>query len=88
MKYPDVLEEVYEMKLRVSNEVLEEMDEMLGSIPGPEKLIGKPYEEWAPQDIQLLSTVWPLDGDNKLTKLIVKKEIQAMQEARSLVEEG
>jgi len=53
--------------------IVDEWIEPLGDIGSPEKLIGKPYEEWTPQDLQMLGQVYGAEP-NALSDLIFTKK--------------
>jgi hypothetical protein len=53
-----------------------EIEPILDSLGSPEKLIGKPYEQWTPQDLQVLSQIY----GKTLETFIAKKEINSLIE--------
>jgi len=67
---------VVALKLKAVDEYIEKYIEPLLDIGSPEKLIGKPYNEWTPQDFQMLSVIY---GD-KFEKFIFKKEYESVRE--------
>jgi len=75
-------QEIIELKLKVADEFIEEIIEPLGEIGSPEKLIGKPYEQWTPADIQILGQIYGPEP-NALSDLIFKK---SYEEVRKLEE--
>jgi len=52
------LKQVIEEDLRAIDEIIAEDIDVLADIGNPEKLIGKKYEEWTPQDLQMLMGVY------------------------------
>ncbi len=68
-----VIDEVVELKLKAVDRIIEEFIDPIGEIGNPEKLIGKKYEEWNPQDVQRLSQVYGTGDDTPLSKLIFKR---------------
>ena len=67
------IEEVVALKLKAVDMFIEEVIEPLGQLGNPEKLIGKKYEDWTVQDLQLLGQVYGKEP-NALSKLIFDKE--------------
>jgi len=45
-------------------------------------LIGKKYESWTPQDIQLLTNVYGQGDDTPLARLIFNKSYQEVQDLK------
>jgi len=72
----DACKYVIELKMKAVDEFIEKYVEPLLDIGSPEKLIGKPYNEWTPQDFQMLSMIY---GD-KFEKFIFKKEYESVLE--------
>jgi hypothetical protein len=70
--FTKALEEVIEEDMKAIDAVIEEDIEVLAELGNPEKLIGKPYEEWTPQDIQQLKQVY--GNDETLNKFMFNKE--------------
>lgn len=81
------LKEVIAEDLKALDAVIEEDIEVLSHIGNPEKLIGKPYEEWTPQDKQRLAQIYGSD-DNTLDKFIFKREYEDVLEKERALEEG
>ena len=72
--------EVIELKLKIADEFIEEIIKPLGDIGNPEKLLGKPYEEWSPAELQMLSQIYGTEDDTALAKLIFDKSYKEVQE--------
>lgn len=72
-------EEVIELKLKVADQFIEEIVEPLQDLGNPEKLIGKPYEQWSTADIQILGQLYGPEP-NALSKLIFTKEYEKLQD--------
>ena len=79
-----IVAELIKEDLAVMDEIVEEDIEALGDIGNPEKLIGKKYEEWTPQDLQMLGQIYGSQEPNRLSKFIFNKEYSKVQE----LEEG
>jgi len=75
-----IVAKLIEEDLAVMDEIVEEDIEALGDIGNPEKLIGKKYEEWTPQDLQMLGQVYGNQEPNRLSKFIFNKEYSKVQE--------
>lgn len=75
--FTTALDEVIAEDLEALDAVIEEDIEVLGDIGNPEKLIGKPYEEWTPQDKQRLAQIY--GSDETLSKFIFKREYEAVK---------
>jgi len=65
---------VIALKLKVLKRFHDEYVAPLERFGSPEKLLGKPYELWTPQDIQMLGQVYGSGNDTPLARLIAKKE--------------
>ncbi len=88
----EIVEELIQEELEILDEVIAEEVEVLDHMGNPEKLIGKPYDAWTPEDIQTLAMVYGTEAStggkpNPLTRLIVSKEWDKLQKAKQAVEE-
>ena len=72
--FTEAVKELIEFDLQVMDEFIEEEIEALADIGNPEKLLGKKYEEWTPQDLQMLITVYGTQEPNRLSDFIFNKE--------------
>ena len=77
---------VIEIKLAVIDRFIEEYIEPMADIGSPEKLIGKKYEEWTPQDIQQLGQIYGTGNDTSLAKIIFKRKYEALKMLEQEVE--
>uniref|UniRef100_A0A6M3IUL9 Uncharacterized protein n=1 Tax=viral metagenome TaxID=1070528 RepID=A0A6M3IUL9_9ZZZZ len=68
--------EVIELMLKAVDEYIEEVIEPISQIGSPEKLLGKKYEEWTPQDLQMMSQIY----GEKLEDFIFKREYEKVKE--------
>lgn len=74
------VKDIIKLKLEVVDEFIKDYIEPLLDVGSPENLIGKKYEEWTPQDLQMLSQIY---GD-KLNDFIFNKaykEVRVMEQA-------
>ena len=67
------------MKMDVVDEYIKDIIDKIGDIGSPEKLIGKKYEEWTPEDLQRLAGVYGEGDDTPLAKLIFNKEYEKVK---------
>ena len=72
------IQEIVELKLKVVDEFIEDVIEPLGEIGNPEKLIGKPYEQWTPQELQALGQIYG-NEPNALSELIFRKSYEEVK---------
>ena len=83
MKQTDLtqaIDEVVELKMLAADQLIEELVEPLADIGSPEQLIKKPYEQWTPQDLAMLTTIYGKEEPNPLSNLIFRKEYEEVQE--------
>ena len=73
------IDETLALLLDVADEYLDEITEQIEDVGSPEKLIGKPYEVWTPQDFMMLSQVYGGEP-NPLSNLIFNKEYKKVLE--------
>ncbi len=76
----EIAEEVNKLCQSVMEEILQEVTKELEDFGNPEKLIGKPFEQWTPQDMQLLGRIYGDDPNNPLSKLIFNRMYQNVLE--------
>lgn len=62
--------DIVELKLKAIDSFIQDVIEPLEEVGSPEKLIGKPYKQWTPQDLQMMSMIYK----DKLDKYIFDKE--------------
>lgn len=75
-----MIDEVVKMKMDIVDEYIDEVVDAIGDIGSPEKLIGKKYETWTPQDLQLLAGVYGPGDDTPLGRLIFDREYNKVKE--------
>jgi hypothetical protein len=73
------VDEVTALKLKVIDEYIDEIVDVIANIGNPEKLIGKKHEDWTPLDLQLLSQAYGPDDTTPLAKLIFSKEYEKVK---------
>lgn len=79
-KYLAIVEEALDELLTLANECIEEMTEELEVVKSPEKLIGKPYEQWTEQDKAILYQIYGPGEPNALSDLVFSKELEQVEE--------
>ena len=74
-----VIAEMIEEDLAILDELVEEEIKPLADLGDPEKLIGKKFEEWTPEDLQLLIQAY---GNNpQLEDFLFERGHKDMKEA-------
>ena len=72
--------DVIELKLKAVDQFIEDVIEPISEVGSPEKLIGKKYEEWTPQDFRMMSQIYGKD----LEKYIFNKEYKTVKDLEEL----
>ena len=67
-------QEVVDLKMEIVDELVKDFIDEIGDIGSPEKLLGKIYADWTPQDLELLANVYGNGDNTPLAKLIFAKE--------------
>ncbi len=83
--FTENVDEIVKLKMDVADEYISEVVDAIGDVGSPEKLIGKRYEDWTPQDLQLLAGIYGDSPDSPLTKLIFNKSYQEVQDLEAEV---
>lgn len=81
------VDKVVALKMRAIDLFIEQYIEPLADVGNPEKLIGKPYEEWTPQDLTMLIQIYGQQEPNPLSNLIFNREYDKVK-AMEAEEEG
>lgn len=61
------------VKLQAVDRVIKELVEPLEKVGSPEDLIKKPYEQWTPEDLSMLTKIYGTKEPNLLSNLIFRK---------------
>ncbi len=77
--FTEAVDEIIKLKMDIADEYIEDVIDAIGDVGSPEKLIGKKYEEFTPQDLQLLAGIYGDSPDSPLTKLIFNKEYEKVK---------
>jgi hypothetical protein len=80
IKISEIADEVVQVKLRALKEVMRELVEPIRKVGSPEKVIGKPYEEWTPQDKQRAITIYGTKKPNPLDSLVFRKTYEKVKQ--------
>lgn len=64
--------------------ISEVLEPLLADLPTPEKKIGKPADQWTPEDIQYLVKLY---GEDLINKTIAKKQIESYRALKAQLEE-
>lgn len=86
MKTPSTVicaERAVKLKMQAIDLLIERMIAPISDIGNPEKLIGKKYEEWLPEDLQRLATIYGTVEPNPLSDLIFRKKYKEVQTLES-----
>ena len=76
-----LIDHIVEVKITAMDRWIEEHIDDLEAFGNPEKLSGKPYETWTPQDLMMLGQVYGPTNDTALARLIARKEIEKTRAA-------
>ncbi len=68
-----------ELQIKALDRFLEETVEPLADIGNPEKLIDKKYEEWTPEDLQMLTQIYGTEEPSILSDFIFRKEYEIVK---------
>jgi len=78
------IEKMVAVKIEAVDRFIREYIEPIADVGNPEQLIKKPYEQWTPQDLQMLGKIYGETEPNPLSNLIFRKKYD---EVRKLEEE-
>ena len=83
MKQTDLtlaIEEVVTLKTDAIDRLVKELVEPLADVGNPEKLINKKYENWTPEDLQVLSKIYGSVEPNPLSETIFRHKYAEVKE--------
>lgn len=91
-EFSDMIDQIIYEEIAIIDEVIKEeiipLIEMLGS---PEKVIGKPYEEWTVEDHKRATAIYTNisseDIQDKALNWLVKKEMDRVEQKRQILME-
>ena len=76
------VEKVVALKMRAIDIIVDQLVEPLEDVGNPEKLIKKPYAQWSPEDLSLLTRIYGTGEDTPLTRTIFNRkfdEVKALE---------
>lgn len=74
------LERSIGLRMKAVDRIMEKMVEPLKDIGNPEKLIGKPYDRWTPEDLRMLVSIYGQEEPNPLSDTIFKHEYDKVKD--------
>ena len=80
------VEKVVALKIKAMDRIIEDLVEPLADVGNPEKLIKKPYAQWTPEDLTLLTKIYGVGEDTPLTRTIFNRTYENVKQLE--VEEG
>lgn len=78
-------DQVVALKMKVIDKIVEGLIEPLEDIGSPEKLIKKPYAQWTPQDLAMLTRIYGTGEDSPLSRLIFNREYERVRQMEAEV---
>ena len=87
-EFSKLVDSVIAEDLPVITKIVDEIVEDITDFGSPEKLIGKPYEEWTPQDLIILGQVYGPENESPLGRLIAKHKIAELRAGEKAQLEG
>lgn len=79
-EFTSALNRVVDIKMKAIDRLVMEVVKPMSDVGNPEKVMGKPYEEWTPQDLNLAIQIYGAGKDTPLTRLIFNKEFASLQQ--------
>ena len=73
------IEKLVDLKMKAIDRIVDELIEPIADVGNPEKLIGKPYEQWTPEDLASLIKIYGQGEDTPLTRMIFNKEYERVK---------
>jgi len=74
------IDKATEVKLQAVDKLVKELIEPLEKIGNPEDVLGKPYEQWSPQDLNMMITLYGNSDNSPLSNLIFRKTYKQVKE--------
>lgn len=74
------IDHALEVKLKAVDKLVEELVTPLTKVGSPEDLIGKDYDQWSAQDLQLLTSIYGTAEPSLLSNLIFRKTYDKVRE--------
>jgi len=74
------IDKATEVKLQAVDKLVKELIKPLEKIGNPEDVLGKPYEQWSPQDLNIMITLYGQGDNTPLSNLIFRKTYKRVTE--------
>ncbi len=84
-RFDEAVKHVVALKIKAIDEFVEEFIDPIGDVGSPEKIIGKPYEEWNEFDLQQAVSIYGQVEPNPLSNLIFRKKFAEVKELEAEV---
>lgn len=78
--FVELIDETVALLLDVADEYLSEITAQLENVGSPEAVMGKPYEQFTPQDFKILTQIYGEGEPNPLSNLIFRKKYKEVLE--------
>lgn len=78
-------EKVVALKMKAIDKVIESLVEPLEDVGNPEKLIKKPYAQWTPEDLALLTQIYGTGENTPLTNTIFNRLYETVKDLEAEV---
>lgn len=75
----EAIQRVIALKMKAVDIVIDSLIEPIADVGNPEKLINKKYEQWTPQDIQMLVGVYGTQEPNPLSEVIFRHSYERLK---------
>jgi hypothetical protein len=79
------VEEVVTRQVRAIDKIIEDFIKPLSDVGSPQDIMGKPYAEWTPEDLQRAIMIYGQKSDSPLSRGLTKFYIDRMRQAESEV---
>ena len=79
-EFSKLVEKAISVKLQAVDRLIENLVEPLADVGSPEKLIKKPYAQWTPEDLQLLTRIYGAGEKTPLTNTIFNREYEKVKQ--------
>lgn len=74
------VDHIVALKMKAIDIIVEGLIEPLEKVGAPEQLIGKPYNQWSPEDLQLLTKIYGQGEKTPLTNTIFNREYERVKQ--------
>ena len=74
------IDRAVQKKIEAMDKLIEELIEPLEDVGNPEKLLGKPYESWSPQELSMAIKIYGTTEPNPLSNLVFRKKYEEVKQ--------